>query len=132
MKLYISANLKVGDIKEAFHAEFPFLKLEFFKKKHKTGEGTLLSEIKTDDTLLVDILGVMREGEIEITPTQTVNELEQLLQRKYNLPVQVFRQMGNLWIETTETDKFTLERQNRIGQEATTPKQETFHDEEQD
>lgn len=131
MQLYLSATTKVGDVKEAFQLAFPFLKLEFFKKKHKPSEGTPLSDKTTDETLLVDVLGVMREGVIEIDASQSVNEIEQLFQRKFNLPVQVFRRMGNLWIETTETDKLSLERQNEIGREASmvAPKSEGFYDE---
>jgi hypothetical protein len=133
MQLYLSINLRVSDIKKAFHNDFPFLKLEFFKKKHTGGEGSLLSDKTSDDTLLMDILGVMREGDIEITPTQSVSEVEQIFQKKFNLPVQVFRRMGNVWIETTETDKLSLEKQNQIGEEvsAMTHKRKNFYDEEQ-
>ncbi|ANE49576.1 hypothetical protein [Flavisolibacter tropicus] len=131
MQLYLAPTTKVGDVKEAFHLEFPFLKLEFFKSKHQPGKGTPLSDKATDYTLLVEVLGVMREGDIDIIPSQSVNEVEQLFQRKFNLPVQVFRKMGNLWIETTETDNLSLEHQNEMGREASlmAPQNEQFYDE---
>ena len=55
-------------------------------------------------------------------PLQTVilklqNELEKIFKDQFGLAVQVFRKSGNLWLETTMTDNWTLQQQNNHGKE---------------
>jgi hypothetical protein len=45
----------------------------------------------------------------------SVAELEQQFSDVYGLSVQIFRQSGKAWLETTVTDKWTLEKQNEQG-----------------
>jgi hypothetical protein len=45
----------------------------------------------------------------------TVAELEQQFSDVYGLSVQIFRHSGKAWLETTVTDKWTLEKQNEQG-----------------
>ncbi|MBK6949217.1 MAG: hypothetical protein IPH16_15200 [Haliscomenobacter sp.] len=45
----------------------------------------------------------------------TVREFEQAFYDTYGLNVQVFRRSGNIWIQTTATDSWTLAEQNRKG-----------------
>jgi hypothetical protein len=47
----------------------------------------------------------------------TVEELEKSFLVKFGLNVQVFRKSGKSWLETTITDKWTLEKQNTQGEE---------------
>ena len=51
-----------------------------------------------------------------------VNELEKIFKDRFNLAVQVFRKSGNLWLETTMTDNWTLQQQNNHGGEISTEK----------
>jgi len=118
MKLYLSANTRIRDLKKDFENSYPYLKLEFFNKRHGIREGNIKSDIIPDKSTLIQVAGVMREGEVEVKPWQTVAELEQVLQSKFYLPVQVFRKGRFSWIETTKTDQLTLEKQNRMGREA--------------
>lgn len=43
----------------------------------------------------------------------TVSELEQHFADVYGLSVQVFRKSGEVWLETTTTDNWSLEKQNQ-------------------
>lgn len=52
-----------------------------------------------------------------ITPDMTVTDLEQSFNTIYGLGVQVFRKSGKIWLETTVTDGWTLEEQNRQGED---------------
>jgi hypothetical protein len=45
----------------------------------------------------------------------TVADLEFRLEKEYGLHIQVFRKSGNIWLETTATDNWTLDRQNQEG-----------------
>jgi hypothetical protein len=49
-----------------------------------------------------------------------VNELENIFQQKFSLSAQVFRKSGNLWLETTMTDNWSLLQQNNHGREIST------------
>ena len=118
MKLYLSPEVKIKDLKKSFENSFPYLKIEFLKKSHLPEEGSPKKDIVTDSSSLIEVADVMREGEIEIRPDQTVAEVEQVFQTKFYLPVQIFRKSNSVWIETTTTDNFTLEKQNKMGMEA--------------
>ncbi|MGZ8537369.1 MAG: hypothetical protein ACXWV9_03850 [Flavisolibacter sp.] len=118
MKIQLSHNVKIRDIKKEFEKSFPYLKLEFFKKKHGIEKGNPYKDMVFDDATLLDVTGVMREGEIAIRPWQSVAEVEQLFQSKFNLPVQIFRKTRHSWIETTKSDHQTMQYQNKMGREA--------------
>ena len=118
MKLYLSAEAKVKEIKSEFEERFPYLKLEFFKKKHGLLESSPRKDMVPSNLTLIEAADAMKEGEIEITRKQTVAEVEQLFQNKFNLPVQIFRKARFSWIETTRTDELTLAKQNSMGRAA--------------
>lgn len=118
MHFALSSNSRVGDIKEAFRAAFPYLKLEFVNKNNRKSKNIFIDDLTSDDTLLIDILGSFSKDGIDIAPTQSVGEVELMFQQQFNLPFLVFRKMGTVWIETSETYKLSLEKQNQIGEEA--------------
>jgi hypothetical protein len=49
----------------------------------------------------------------------TVTDFENALMDQFGLSAQVFRRSGNLWLETTITDYWTLKQQNEHGREIT-------------
>lgn len=105
---------KVSEIKRAFNNEFPFLKIEFFKKKHKVLKGSLKNDIITDDFSVASIDNVHN---IVISEDMLVSEFEKQFTDKLKLSVQVFRKSGKSWLETTFTDGWTLKKQNEEGLE---------------
>ena len=64
----------------------------------------------------------IKEDIIEIEERMKVSELEKLFKDKFKLAVQVFRKSGNLWLETTMTDNWSLLQQNNHGREISTNK----------
>lgn len=119
MTLYLSPQLKIKDIKKYFSRSYPYLKIEIFKQQmYSTKDGISQKDIAPDSARLLEITGVMKEGEIEITPKHTVAEAEQIFQNTFFLPVRIFCKSKFSWIETTKTNQMTLEKQNRIGSAA--------------
>jgi tyrosyl-tRNA synthetase len=55
--------------------------------------------------------------EIKIDELMKVAELEGVFAKNFGLSVQVFRKSGNLWLQTTTTDNWTLAEQNQIAAE---------------
>lgn len=114
MHLNISPKRPISDIQKAFSNTFPFLKIEFFKGQ---GAGYLLP----GDHSIAEAQQQTREGSIVITGDMKVRELEQALGKLFPLHAQVFRRSGNIWLETTMTDDWTLARQNEHGREISAP-----------
>lgn len=116
MKVTINDKRKIFAIQEEFNKIFPYLKLEFFSKPHKPGGATAKKFVKHNSKTLGECRTIHNKGEITITPQMTVTDLEQRFSDVYGLGVQVFRQSGKVWLETTVTDKWTLEEQNSQGE----------------
>lgn len=95
---------------------FPYLKIEFFSKVHKAGGGSPKKQMKQPDKTLGECRTIHTAGKINITPTMTVAELEKNFSTVYGLSTQVFRKSGKVWLETTVTDGWTLQQQNKEGE----------------
>lgn len=120
MKIDINDHRKVFAIQEEFNEVFPYLKLEFFSKPHKQGGASSKESIAESSKLIGDCRTIHAGGTLTVNPNMTVAELEQNFTDVYGLSVQVFRKSGNSWLETTTTDGWTLEKQNKEGEELST------------
>ena len=121
MKIILHSDRTIGEIKEEFNRVYPFLKIEFFVKKNEPGKSSPGSDEIDPSIELIDVSGVLKEGAIDINPTDTVKEVEQKFQYQYGLPVQIFRKQKGIWLETAITDDLTLQEQNIWGREASKP-----------
>lgn len=112
----ITDNQRLIDIQEQFQSIFPYLKIEFYAGHHGPGEGSRAEEALDPQQTIGSVRSVHKEGELEIDGNLEVRKLEQKFYEDYGLNVQVFRQSGHLWMQTSATDHWTLEKQNRKGQ----------------
>ncbi len=119
MEMQILNTKKISELQQEFSAEFPFLKIEFFEAPYKTEIALPKSKMYQHDRMLANCRRLNNEGKFEVNATDRVKEFEQGLWTKFGLSAQVFRKSGNLWIETSFTDSWTLEQQNREGLEMT-------------
>ncbi len=115
MIMIISDNVTLQDIAFEFHRIFPGLKLEFYAQAHEEGEGSPVKERLDPGSSLKQAGKVTTEADLEFDPEMSVSELEQMLAERYGLNAQVFRKSGNLWMQTTSTDHWSLAQQNRKG-----------------
>lgn len=115
--LKINAGEKLSAIKEEFNQTFPYLRLEFFKHKHKLHGANSKSDILQSDLTLRQLHRMADHHSIEINENMKVAALEELFQKEFGISVQVFRKSGRSWLETTVTDDWTLKRQNDEGQD---------------
>lgn len=114
MYLHISSKLPISDIQKAFSSTFPYLKIEFFRRP-------ATPYFSPGDLRIRETPQQVTEDEIEITGEMKVRELEQALDKLFPLDARVFRRSGNIWLETTMTNDWTLEHQNEQGREISTP-----------
>ena len=111
--MIIKDSQSLKEIQQAFSTQFPYLKVEFYSKKHGDFGGSHINDQLHPDQFVKDIRTIHTEGDIAIDPNMTVLVFEQLFEDKFGLHVQVFRKSGNIWIQTSVTDYLTLEMQNR-------------------
>ncbi|MBP6417305.1 MAG: hypothetical protein KA330_12680 [Chitinophagaceae bacterium] len=122
MNLHIAPNSLISDIQKEFNKAFPFLKIEFFNNKSFSRTEFSAQQIIAANRRIVDTQLAIKDGDIQINEEMKVIELEKLFKDKFKLAVQVFRKSGNLWLETTMTDNWTLAQQNNHGREISTGK----------
>jgi hypothetical protein len=108
----IDKPTKVSEIKKAFNNQFPYLKLEFFKSKHKKEEGSDKKSLIVND---FEIKPILNNETIVFSDEMLVHELESQFAEKLKLSVQIFRKSGRTWLETTFTDSWSLKKQNQEG-----------------
>ncbi len=119
MKILLHSNRTVEEIKEEFITIFPYLRIAFFTKKQES-EGAINEEVDPS-TQLIEVSGILKEGNIEINPTDTIKEAEQKFEKQYGLPVHIFRKQKDVWMNTNITDDLTLQEQNTWGRETSKP-----------
>lgn len=110
----IDRPVKVSEIKQVFNSQFPYLKIEFFKKKHKVIQGSLKKDVITDDFI---IQSSKSDNAIMFGEDTLVSDLENQFQENLKLSAQIFRKSGKTWLETTFTDSWSLKKQNQEGME---------------
>jgi hypothetical protein len=113
----ISKEKSIEHIQKSFNQSFPFLKIEFFTQPHEKGKPTSAKHLVNPKKLFGDFNPMQLSGELNVSESMTVFELEAMFEHNYGLHVQVFRKSGRIWLETTATDDWTLASQNEQGRE---------------
>lgn len=116
--MFISDEKTLRQVKQEFQEKFRWLKLEFYNQSHKPGEGSAVEAHLDDGLTIGEVREIQTEGELSIHGNLKVSSLEQSLREQYGLNVQVFRRSGEVWLQTTSTDDWTLNEQNQKGEEA--------------
>jgi len=124
MNLRIAPNRLISDLQKDFNNAFPFLKLEFFRNRNQQIPVFTFQQILPYNNRIAEGQAAITDGDIEVNPDMRVKELEKIFQDQFSLAVQVFRRSGNLWLETTMTDNWTLRQQNEHGREISTDNKE--------
>lgn len=94
-----------------FADHFPFLKIEFFKNLELNGIRITKK--------LENSYGLFRipETEISLLASRTIQSLKRDIFEITGLTAKIFRKSGNVWIETSLTDDWSLDRQNEEGKQ---------------
>lgn len=110
--MIITDSKTIKEIQKEFNNKFPFLRIEFYKEAHSAKEGSPDS-MKWDSEKTIEVIRkIHNSGDLSIKDDQKISELEANLLEQYGLNAQVFYKSGNLWLQTTATDEWTLKQQN--------------------
>lgn len=116
MELRIEKGHLIKDIQKEFNVAYPFLKIEFFKLPfHEQNRKLQKNEKITRTEPVSKSEKFLKSGIINIDNKRTAAELENDFWEIFGLSIKLFRKSGSLWIETTLTDNWSLEKQNEEG-----------------
>ena len=118
MKLKLDKSTKSSDVKATFMDNYEGLKIEFFGHSHVQEEGSPKKDMIEGGALLGDLNPSFEAQEVEIDGEMSVNQVEDYFESNLGFHIQVFRKMNISWIETTATDKYTLNDQMRLSRES--------------
>ena len=114
--MQITDSKKLKAIQAEFQEKFPYLKLEFYEGKHESGKPSPAGKQLGPEKTIGQVRTVQADGDLGIDGQLKVSTLETRFWQHYGLNVQVFRLSGNLWLQTSTTDSWTLAEQNRKGE----------------
>ena len=120
MKILLQSNRTVGEVMEEFNNAFPYLQIAFVGKKEDSPGGVVTGEVERG-ARLIEVSGILKEGDIDIRSTDTTREVAQRFEKEYGLPVRIYRRQKGAWLDTAVTDDLTLHEQNTWGREASKP-----------
>ena len=115
MMMQLAKYRSVSDVWQQFNNAYPFLRLDFYKYVHQK-PGMMVKQKINHSTNLANA-GILREGEVDISETTTVRQLEQKFITEFGLSVEVSRKSGKIWLQTTISENWTLKQQNEHGRE---------------
>lgn len=119
MYLSITPSRLISEVQREFNQEFPYLKIEFFKKKPAGQPEFSASGLLPSNQKIELAQAIAADGGIEIVPEMKVKDLEKIFNEQFALKAQVFRLSGTIWLETVMTDNWSLRQQNEHGREIT-------------
>lgn len=115
MKIIITSEKLIKDIQDEFNMVFPFLRIEFFMKSNRKSKETVdkISNLLT----IGNAYKIKEPKKIEISPFMTVKDLGKDFEKQFGTTIQLYRKLGNLWLEITFTDTWTMKQQDDRGHE---------------
>ena len=116
MQLRIEYDTTIKDVQREFNAFYPYLKIEFFENSDAEYNAEPKLRRISGNKVVAEISKFNASGRIDMDGKRTVSQIENDFHEAFGLSVQVFRKSGNLWIETTLTDSWTLDKQNQEGE----------------
>jgi hypothetical protein len=120
MYLEINGERLISDIQQDFGAVYPFLKIEFVRNgKIRRDRYPVNNLIPATQPVKTAWHYKREKGQLTLYDGMTVTDFENALMDQFGLSAQVFRRSGNIWLETTITDYWTLKQQNEHGREIT-------------
>ena len=119
MELHINSDRYIWEIQQDFNQAFGYLKIEFFSKPHLVQQPSPAKKILSNQGRIMDLVTTNINSSIDIDENMSVADLEKIFSEQFGLSAQVFRRSGNIWLETTMTDGWSLKQQNEHGKEIT-------------
>jgi hypothetical protein len=115
--MIVNDNKTLKQLKDEFSAKFPHLSIQFYSIAHEPSQGNIRQNILDENLKVGEVRTKHTEGEMSADGHFKTSTFEQTLKEKFGINAQVFRKAGELWLQTTITDHWTLAEQERAAQE---------------
>lgn len=112
-KLVLHRLKTLKELSDTFNSCYPYLKLGFYEHTHKQKKSSPSEELMQEGLKLEEVCEEIPFMVIDIEEHKIVAELEEELQEKLGLGVQVLRWVRNRWSQTTFNDDWSLQRHNK-------------------
>jgi len=116
MKVIISKDRYLEEIKQEFNSAFPYLKIDF-KMPENIATKSFKPKTPTSQLKVGDILKDNPEGVITINENNSIKQIAQKFADHFGLITLFFRKSGNMWLEIKMTSDWSLKQQNESGME---------------
>ena len=103
--MLIDNKTTTQQLASAFASDFPYLKIEFYKKGHDHFHGSPKNEEIKEDKKLSELNPEISSGDINWENTMSVDSLETIFEEKFGLHMQVFRKSGDQWLQILVPDQ---------------------------
>lgn len=114
MRLIIHPEDSIKKVQKEIQKEYPNIKIEFFSKEHKKGKITNVKFQYFNKDITMASIGLDKEMTLDLTDETIIWDIEKKFEHLGNLHVQVFRRGGEVWLETSKTDSWTLGKANNL------------------
>lgn len=111
----IRKNQTIREIKDQFCFHFPGLKIEFYKGHHDAYQGSNKSEEYDENLKVLEINPDLETGIITLREELATGAVERAFEEKFGLHAQIFRRSNKIWLQTSTTDDWSLDMQNKKG-----------------
>ncbi|WP_207492406.1 hypothetical protein [Aridibaculum aurantiacum] len=115
MELNINNDTVVKNLQAQFNNLYPYLKIEFLAAPKRQNGYSRAEKVPASATFRA-LYTLDKEVAIDVNRNRTVAEVEHDFKENTGLSIQLYRKSGNVWIETSLTDDWTLGRQNDAGE----------------
>lgn len=115
MKIIISKERYIDDIKAEFSSAFPYLKIDF--KADDSILNRFRNKVPIGKLKLGDLINDSPEGIISINENNSIKQIAQKFADNFGLKTNFFRKSGNLWLEIKATGDWSIKQQNESGME---------------
>lgn len=106
----LSPSDHIYSVQQDFSTKYPYLRMEFFR-------GDASQRKLIPHSSLLQAAGLTKEGKVEISDSMPISAFESMMKDEFGVTMQILRQSGVIWLETTMTDSWTLAQQNEHGRE---------------
>jgi hypothetical protein len=115
VKLYLNKDYSIHQLQETFSSMYPYLRINFYYEAAQRKSHAFQCSFFSPEVKMLDMNPSFRNGDLELGDEMQVVELEKKLLEQFGLHAQISRRSGNLWMETSKTNAWTLRQQNEHG-----------------
>ena len=114
MLLKVDDAQTIADVQDNFTECFPWLRIEFYRTRHKWKQLNDPEDMIPPETKIGDIRKNHNPGILEIKSWHQTGKVEKDFYKLFGLHVQILRHDGANWVQTGENDILTLMEQKYL------------------